>query len=109
MGGRDRMRDRMRDRLRDRIYGCRRCFVCVCVYFPRVFVLSVSLHYIDSSSFLLLPPLPSSYASPSFAVFITLTLSLCQAVRGVSSGRGEAMLLGSVLHPKGDISQEIVR
>lgn len=54
-------------------------------------------------------PEPFALQSKLFAEMRLLNRRLELAVQGLSSGRGESMLLGTVLHPRGNITVEIVK
>lgn len=54
-------------------------------------------------------PEPFAIQSKLFTEFRLLNRRVDLAVQGVSSGKGEAMLLGTVLHAKGNITVEVLR
>lgn len=54
-------------------------------------------------------PEPFAAQSKLFTECRLLNRRLDLAVQGVSSGRGEPMLLGTVLHPRGNISEQLLK
>jgi hypothetical protein len=54
-------------------------------------------------------PEPFALQSKLFTECRLLNRRLDLAIQGVSSGRGEPMLLGTVLHPRGNITEQILK